>query len=115
MGPLPLTKRRFQFIVNVTDYLTKFAEVQALKTFVKDEVARYIYKRIRTHFGIPLKLFSDQGPQFTSGVVKNLVASLDVKHQFTTTYKPSTNGLVERTNNTLCLIITKEAKTRTNV
>ena len=29
-------------------------------------------------------------------------------------YKPSTNGLVERTNKTLCSMIAKETETRTN-
>ena len=49
-----------------TDYLTKFAEVRALKTSVKKEVARFVYERIVTRFGIPLEIVSDNGPQFTS-------------------------------------------------
>ena len=32
-----------------------------------------------------------------------------IKHRLTTTYKPSTNGLVEKTNETLCRILAKEA------
>jgi len=39
MGPLPMTKRGHRFIVVATDYLTKFAEVRALKSSVKQEVA----------------------------------------------------------------------------
>ncbi len=39
MGPLPMTRREHRFIVVATDYLTKFAEVCALKSSVKQEVA----------------------------------------------------------------------------
>jgi hypothetical protein len=42
MGYLPVTKRRHCFIVVATDYLTKFAEVRALKTSVKKKVARFV-------------------------------------------------------------------------
>ena len=39
---------------------------------------------------------------------------LAIKHGLTTMYKPSTNGLVERTNKTLCSMIAKETETRAN-
>jgi hypothetical protein len=54
MGPLPMTRRGHRFIVVATDYLTKFAEVRALKSSVKQELARFLYERIFTRFGTPL-------------------------------------------------------------
>lgn len=93
MGPLPVTKRGHRFIVVATDYFTKFAEVPALKTSVKKEVARFVYEHIVTHFDIPLEMVSDNGPQFTSDVWEDLMVRLAIKHRFTT--KPSTNKLVE--------------------
>jgi hypothetical protein len=114
MGPLPITKRGHRFIVVATDYLTKFAEVRALKTSVKKKVARFVYERIVTRFGIPLEMVSDNGPQFTSNVWEDLMERLAIKHRFTTMYKPSTNGLVERTNKTLCSMLAKETETMAN-
>ena len=73
MGPLPVTKRGHRFIVVAMNYLTKFAEVRALKTSVKNEVARFVYERIVTRFGIPLEIVSDNGPQFTSDAWKDLM------------------------------------------
>jgi hypothetical protein len=35
MDPLPMTKRGHRFIIVVTNYLIKFAEVRALKSSVK--------------------------------------------------------------------------------
>ena len=95
MGPLPATKRGHRFIVVATDYLTKFAKVRALKTWVKKEVARFVYERIVTRFGILLEMISDNGPQFTNVIWEDLMERLAIKHRFTTMYKPSTNGLVE--------------------
>jgi len=47
--------------------------------------------------------------------VENLLARLTVKHRFITMYKPNTNGLVERTNKTLCSMLAKEAEVHMNV
>ncbi len=115
MGPLPMIGRGHQFIIIATDYLTKFAEVRALKSLVKQEVARFLYEQVFTQFGIPLEIVSNNGPQFLSEVVENLLARLAMKHMFTTMYKPSTNGLVERTNRTLCSMLAKEAEVHVNI
>ncbi len=60
-------------------------------------------------------IVSDNGPQFLSEVVENLLARLTVKHRFATMYKPSINGLVERTNRTLCSMLAKEAEVHVNI
>jgi hypothetical protein len=65
MGPLPVIKKGHRFIVVATDYLTKFVKFRALKTSVKKEVARFVYKRIVTLFDILLEMVSDNERQFT--------------------------------------------------
>jgi hypothetical protein len=37
-GPLPLTKKRHQFVVVAIDYVTKFAKTHALKSSLKQEI-----------------------------------------------------------------------------
>ncbi len=98
-----------------TYYFTKFAEVHALKSSVKHEVTRFLYEQVFIRFGTPLEIVSYNGPQFLSEVVENLLARLAVKHRFTTMYKPSTNGLVERTNRTLCSMLAKEVEVHVNI
>ncbi len=115
MGPLPMTKRGHWFTVVATYYLTKFAEVCALKSLVKQEITRFLYERIFTQFGTPFEIVSHNDPQFLSEVVENLLARLAVKHRFTTMYKLSTNGLIERTNRTLCSMLAKEAEVHVNI
>jgi len=62
MGPLPMTRRGHRFIVVAIDYLTKFAELHALKSSMKQEVARFLYEQIFIRFGTPLETVSDNGP-----------------------------------------------------
>jgi hypothetical protein len=75
MGPLPMTKRGHRFIVVALDYLTKFAEVCALKSSVKQEITRFLYERVFTRFGTSLNIVSDNGPQFLSEVVEKPVST----------------------------------------
>jgi transposase len=52
--------------------------------------------------------FSNNGPQFLSEVVENVLTHLAIKHRFTIMYKPITNGLVEKTNKTLWSTLAKK-------
>jgi len=47
--------------------------------------------------------------------VKNLLTRLAVKHKFTTMYKFNINGIIERTNRTLCSMLAKEAEVHVNI
>lgn len=92
-GPLLITPRTNKLLVVAIDY----------------------FDGIVTRFGIPLEMISDNGPQFINEVIEELMKKLVIKHKITTTYKPSTNGLVECTNKVLCNILNKEAKVHKNL
>jgi transposase len=74
-----------------------------------------MYEQIFIQFTTPLKIVSNNGPQFLNEVVENLLTCLIMKHRFTTMYKPNTNGPVERTNKTLCSMLTKEVEVHVNI
>jgi hypothetical protein len=57
-----MTKRRHQFIMIVTNYLTTFTEVRALKFSMKQEVTRFLHEQIFIQFVTPLKIVSNNGP-----------------------------------------------------
>ncbi len=86
-----------------------------LKTSKKQEVARFVYKRIVTHFGIPFHMISNNGLQFIIEVIEKLMKKLSIEHKITTIYKPNTNGLVGHTNKVLCNILNKEINVRKNL
>lgn len=52
-------------------------------------------------FGVPLKLFSDQGFSFESTVFKEMCQLLGIHKTRTTVGRPRSNGMIERTNRTL--------------
>jgi hypothetical protein len=82
---------------------------------VKHEITRFLYEQVFTRFGTPLEIVFDNDPQFLNEVVENLLARLAMKHRFTTMYKPNTNGLVKRTNKTLCSMLAKEVEVHVNI
>jgi hypothetical protein len=48
-------------------------------------------------------------------IMENLLTCFIMKHIFITIYKPNTNDLVERTNKTLCSMLTKHTKVHVNI
>ena len=64
-------------------------------------VAQTFVDRWIAFFGIPVTLLSDNGPAFDSKFMGVLTNILCVKQVFTSAYRPTTNGKVERWNATL--------------
>jgi hypothetical protein len=62
MGPFLIAQRNNRFLVVATNYFTKWAKVRPFKTSKKEEVARFVYERIVTCFGILFKMIFDSGP-----------------------------------------------------
>lgn len=50
---------------------------------------------------LPDNLLTDNGPEFSSDTFSTLMQKYGIKHIFTTPYKPSSNGAVERINRTI--------------
>ena len=67
------------------------------------------------HYGLPEKIFSDQGRNFESNLVKELCELSGIKKLRTTPFRPQTNGQCERFNATLTSMIgtlSEKAKTQ---
>ena len=56
---------------------------------------------------MPRELLSDQGKEFCNQVVDRLCHSATTRHALSSAYRPQTNGLVERFNQTLCRALAK--------
>jgi transposase InsO family protein len=57
--------------------------------------------RIMCLHGVPKKIVSDRGSQFTSRFRKSLHENMDTKLNFGSDYHPQTDGQTERTNRVL--------------
>ncbi|UYV74991.1 K02A2.6-like [Cordylochernes scorpioides] len=101
VGPLPSTKNRKKWIIVLTDYYTRYAETKAVSEATVKEVSKFLVEDIFLRHGAPQYLISDRGSQFTSNLMKEVMKTCKIKHCFTTSYHPQTNGLTERLNRTL--------------
>ncbi|UYV63869.1 hypothetical protein LAZ67_2005858, partial [Cordylochernes scorpioides] len=101
VGPLPSTKNRKKWIIVLSDYYTRYAETRAVSEATVKEVSKFLVEDIFLRHGAPQYLISDRGSQFTSNLMKEVMKTCKIKHCFTTSYHPQTNGLTERLNRTL--------------
>lgn len=104
MGPLPRSKRGNCYILVVTDYLSKFSLVFALRRSTADLIVRRVEDDVFLLFGVPRVVICDNGPQFKSKQFKHLCDSYECKIKFTPHYNPRSNP-TERVNRTIKTMI----------
>ncbi len=105
IGPLPITANGNRFILMMIDYFSKWAKAYALPNHKAETVADCIVKLWIAHHGIPVKIHSDNAPEFREHVITQLKKMLSMKGTFTMPYRPQSNGLCERMNQTIENII----------
>jgi hypothetical protein len=99
---LPWTQKGNDSIWVIIDRLTKVAHFIPVKTTFRGATLAQIYLKeiVRLH-GIPRKIVSDRGTQFTSKFWMSLHQALGTKLDFSTAYHPQSDGQIERVNKVL--------------
>ncbi|GKA73061.1 reverse transcriptase domain-containing protein [Tanacetum coccineum] len=92
-----------------TDYVSKWAEVQALPTNDARVVITFL-KKLLCGFGMPKALISDKGTHFCNKIMEKTMKRYGVNHRFSTSYHPHTSVKVENTNKALKRILEKTVK-----
>jgi hypothetical protein len=99
---LPRTQAGYDSIWVVVDRLTKSAHFIPVKTSYNSAVLAELYmSRIICLHGVPKKIMSDRGTEFTSHFWQQLHEALGTHLNFSSTYHPQTDGQTERTNQIL--------------
>lgn len=99
---LPRTQSGYDSIWVIVDRLTKVAHFIPVKiTYSEAKLAELYMSRIVCLHGVPKKIVSDRGTQFTSRFWEKLHQSLGTKLNFSSAYHPQTDGQTERTNQIL--------------
>jgi IS30 family transposase len=99
---LPRTRASYDSIWVVVDRLTKAAHFILVKTTYNIAVLAELYmSRIVCLHGIPSKIVSDRGTQFTSHFLQQLHEALGTHLKFSSAYHPQTDGQTKRTNQIL--------------
>ncbi|VDP49783.1 unnamed protein product [Heligmosomoides polygyrus] len=101
IGPLPLTLQGNKFIVVFVDAFSKFIIAEPLSDQKALTTAETFTKRFMSRFGLPERLVTDQGTNYTSEIFRNLLQQFGITHRMSTPYHHQTNGQVGRANRTL--------------
>ena len=101
MGPFKQTKSGNKYIMIITDYFTKWTEAYAVPSCDAKTTARAFIDGWCTRYGPPEKLLSDQGANYMSHLVDEVLNLTSTTHLRTAAYHPQTNGQSERTNQVL--------------
>jgi transposase InsO family protein len=96
---LPRTQTGYDSILVTMDRLTKVAHFIPVKTTYSGPQLTELYmSRIVCLHGVPKKIVSDRGTQFTSKFWERLHETLDTQLCFSSAYHPQTDGQTERVN-----------------
>ena len=99
---LPRTSSGHDSIWVVVDRLTKVAHfIPVHTTYSGKKLAELYLARIMCLHGVPKKIVSDRGSQFTSKFWQKLQEELGTRLNFSTAYHPQTDGQTERVNQIL--------------
>ena len=105
LGPLPTTRHGNKHILVVCDYFTRWTEAYALPNKEAATVARTLVNEWVCRFGVPDAFNSDQGANFEGHLFTEVGKLLGIENTRTTPYHPQSDGLVERMNRTLLMML----------
>lgn len=94
---IALEKSKF---LSVLDPFSKFAQLYRVQSNNSIEVVNTLIQYFSAH-GTPEKIISDNGAEFNSALVKELLALHGIEIHFVSSQHPESNGAVERFHSTL--------------
>ena len=94
-------------VLVIPDHFMHYALAFITKDQMAKTVGRVLYERFIMVFGMPAKLLSDLGANFTSALVEELCAMFGIQKCWTIVYHPQCNGQAEHFHQTLFRMIGK--------
>lgn len=96
MGPFPTGES----VLVVVDYYSRFFEIAIMKSTTTSVIIDRLDDMFARH-GVPLKIKSDNGPQFVSDAYRCYLQENGIEQLHSTPLWPQANGEVERQNRTI--------------
>ena len=108
---LPKTERGNKHVLVFKDFLTKWPMVYPVPDQKTKRIVQILVEELIPLFGVPEALLSDRGTNLLSYLMKDVCSLLGIEKLNTTAYHPQCNGLTERFNRTLKIMLRKQAAT----
>ena len=97
-GPYNTSEAGNNFVCHMVDAATRFSVKVAILDKSAPVVASAFLNSWVAVFGVPQRLHSDQGEEFTNQLLAHMLAVLGVRKTKTLPYRPQANAVVERSN-----------------
>jgi len=94
-----------KFFIVAIEYFTKWVEAEPVAHITAQKVKHFVWKNIVCRFGVPKRLVSDNGTQFTSHQLRKMCKELKIQQVFASVEHPQTNGQVESANRVLLRVL----------
>jgi transposase InsO family protein len=94
VGPSPRAIGEYRFLYVGIDKFTKWPKVTPVVKISKQSTVKYI-KSIVCRFGVPNRIITDNGSQFTSSAFQGYCEDLGIQICYAFTAHPESNGQVE--------------------
>ncbi|KAG0873910.1 hypothetical protein G6F35_009332 [Rhizopus arrhizus] len=107
VGPIEEEGNEFKYMLVCVDYLTRWPIAAAVRDITALTTDRFLYNYLFMHHGIPSYLLTDRGTSFKAEYIDYILKKLECRHLITCAYRPQSNGMVERMNQTLVQTISK--------
>ena len=100
VGPIPVSKNGNEYVIVVTDILSKFTFAKAVRDCSSKTAAKFLVEDIILKYGVPKEIITDNGKHFTSALFENLLQIMGCCHIRISPYHAQANGQCERYNGT---------------
>lgn len=88
-------------ILVITDHYTRYAKAFATRDQKASTVAKVLWEQYFVHYGLPKRVHSDQGRDFESRLIHELLSMLGIRKSRTPPYHPQGDPQAELFNRTL--------------
>lgn len=104
LGPYPRSKSGHTTILIILDQASKFVWLKPLKKATSKNIVQFLEAEIFHFAGAPESILTDNGKQFVSKEVQELLERYAVRHIYTATHSPQANAS-ERVNRSIIAAI----------
>ena len=95
----------FTMIVTFVCHFTRYAIAVPIMKKTARIIAQVFYHEVICRYGCPKVLLSDNGTEFNNAIMTELCAFTRTEKIFTSTYRPQSNGVIERFNGTIKMLL----------